>query len=107
MAAKKTKQDAKRPDFSRNMRLGYRDRGLGHGDYGVVTEDERLLAEVKSMDLCDGTRLPDKANAHLFAAAPELFAACEAALKTLQRVGGHRKVAAKLTAALKKAVPAG
>jgi hypothetical protein len=90
--------------FSRNLRVGWRDRGLGRGDFGVITEDGVLVAEVKSVHgslAGDLTLLPDFRNANLFAAAPLLYEACRATLSLLRQEGltetdAYKKVHAAL-----------
>lgn len=69
-------------------RLAYRDRGMGHGDYGVLREDRSVLAEML---------FPDEA--FLIAHAPRLLKALKKLLEaqpsvphsggTLQRVVAH------------------
>ena len=51
--------------------VGWRDRGHGHGDYGVLDENEVLIAEVVS---------GMGEHARLFAASPSLLEGCKKAL---------------------------
>ncbi len=52
----------------RTWRVGFNDRGHGHGDYGVIDESGKLIAEIK-------TGLFEDAS--LMASSPELLAFAE------------------------------
>jgi hypothetical protein len=78
----------------------------------VLTDDEQmLLCTIRGWGYLTGNaglKLPSEeatkildANGHLFAAAPDLYEACELALEYHQ--GGHSKIGQSLRAALKKA----
>lgn len=97
------------PKFSRDLRVAFRNRGMGRGDYGIVAMDGPLIAEMKDMHHIEGGSppfelLPVIENARLFAAAPELYDACLKALPALKKTGDKEAVAA-IKAALKKALP--
>lgn len=84
------------------MNVGFHDRGMGRGDYGIIDSEGNVLAEVKSSSE-NKPLLPDRANAFLFAGAPNLYAACRAALAALKEKNGDATEIAVLEAALKKA----
>ena len=71
--------------------LGRIDNGVRHdpGDYAILDADGKIIGEAYSLvDYGkDGTR-PAEANARLWAAAPALLSACEAALGTLVELSG-------------------
>ena len=51
--------------------VGWKDRGMGRGDYGILDENDKLIAEV-STGLLE--------HAKLLSAAPSLLEGCEKAL---------------------------
>ncbi|KKN91169.1 hypothetical protein LCGC14_0220350 [marine sediment metagenome] len=57
--------------FLEPLAVGWNDRGLGHGDYGVVDASGKLIAEI-------ATGRYD--HALLFATAPKLLEGCKKAL---------------------------
>jgi hypothetical protein len=97
-----------KPKFSRNLVVGFNDRGHGHGDYGVVRSDGALIAKLNDLHFVESVRQPDVLpmieNACLFSAAPDLFEACLKALPTLSAAGDSEAVAT-IKAAIKKALP--
>jgi hypothetical protein len=97
------------PKFSRDLRVAFRDRGMGRGDYGIISLDGPLIAELHGTFQSEfpGAQveiLPVIENAHLFAAAPDLYDACAKALPVLEKAGDKEAVAI-VQAALKKALP--
>lgn len=90
------------PGFTEHMSVGFRDRGMGHGDLGVIDGEGRLLATVEAV-ATDGTFLPVADNVCLFAASPKLYAACWAALEALASDPRHAETLVPL---LKEALAA-
>lgn len=95
--------------FSRNLSVAFRDRGMGRGDFGVM-QGERLVARIE----CIGIEfqpgvvrelLPALENAYLFSASPNLFDACEAALRHIKVTTKDAAVIALLEEARNKALP--
>lgn len=95
------------PDnFSQNLSVGARDRGLGRVDYAVI-QDGQPVAELASVRRDpDGSLaiLPDLANARLFAAAPELYDACRSALQLFEAAGVEAASIRKQVRQLKEAL---
>jgi hypothetical protein len=76
-------------EFSRDLRIGGRDRGLGRVDYAVIQDGQPIAVLNSTRQGPDGqvVILPDLANARLFAAAPELYDACRSALDLIRARG--------------------
>lgn len=95
--------------FSRNLTVGFRDRGLGRGDYGVK-QGERLIARLEDfgIEFPPGNVpeiLPVYENACLFAASPDLFDACDAAIQHIKATTKDATMISLLEEACKKALP--
>ena len=98
-----------KPRFSKNLKVVFRSRGRDSGDYGVGFGD-RLVAEMEwfgyeSKPGLTPDLLPAYENAVLFAAAPDLFAACEEAIRVIEATTKDEKLLAKLKSARDKALP--
>ena len=96
-------------NFSRNLKVGFRDRGHGSVDFGIVNDAGHLIAEIKGVHFEDNevppkkpfVLLPHRENAYLFAGAPGLYDACVAALAHIKASNGDSALIAQLEAALK------
>jgi hypothetical protein len=106
------------PKFNRGLFVGSRDRGMGRGDYAVVRPvggRNHVVAKLFEIGLESGhvpphELQPVRANAFLFAAAPELYDVCALLLPKLLnlKLAGHQgfdREIPLLEAALAKAVP--
>ena len=99
--------------------VGLKDRGHGHGDYGVLGPAGMVLAEVHGGTLPtapsdqtigqlvnNGFIISDLDLAMLFAAAPGLYRACVAAYETLRRErSADDPLVQQLATALTRAAP--
>lgn len=100
--------------FSRGISVGFSDRGMGRGEYGIMQGDKliarlewmgtqsqqhRTLAEIRA------DMLPAYENACLFGASTELFDACGVALKHIKATTKDAAVIALLEEARNKALP--
>lgn len=96
---------------SNELRVGGRDRGMGRMDYAVLDGYGGVVAELKSVHVAeiDGAGVVvthhAQANAHLFAASPDLYAACTKVYAMLLALGAEGQGIDELHAALKKANP--
>ncbi len=107
--------------FSRNLSVGFNDRGMGRGDFAVVQkvgDETRLVARLVDIGIQEPGKRPltvedinpVRENAALFAAAPELYDACVDALREMRgfREGGSRAFSEeieRLEKAIAKATP--
>lgn len=106
------KKTTRKEAFSRNLKVGFHDRGMGRGDYGIINDEGHLIAKLQAAHYADQdippkippVWLPVAENAFLFAAAPDLYDACIEALPALNKAGA-KEIAAKIEAAVKKTLP--
>lgn len=99
--------------FTKVMTVGWSDRGMGRGNFGILSGEGHLLAKVESThfppdDPRNFVVLPERENAFLFAGAPMLHEACTKAVEWIRdekRALGREELVALLEAALAGAAP--
>ena len=99
---------AKKPGFTRDLKVGFRDRGNGRGYFGIL-KGKRLVAELEwfGVEFAPGQApeiFPAKENAYLFAASPDLFDACESAIRYIKATTNDAAIVAQLEKARDKAL---